>query len=1458
MAIVSDVEIRLRADIARLQQDMTRARQSVSSFTSDTKKLLGGFAAAFSLKAVVSELITAQREFDKLNSSLVTATGSSASAAKAFGALQAFAASTPYSVAEATEAFIKLRNLGLTPSERALGSYGNTAAAMGKGLNQMIEAVADAATGEFERLKEFGIKAKQNGDKVMFTFQGVTKSIGNNAKDIEAYLMKIGETDFAGAMERRANKLDGALSNLGDTWQSVERSFNSNGFGEGVMSVVLALSGALTDLAAIIDTVGGAASKEGEKIKEASGLHTVLTETFKGIAAVAVLVAAGIKEVGEEIGALAALAQAVGKGDWAGAKAIIAAREADMASLKTATEAKINAIGKADKVAAAAREKEAAEIAKNGTDRLAGFAKEISAEEKKNQALLAIVDITNKLNGVDKDTVGNLAKLKTALDTGAISQADYAKYTAQIKKETTEASTAYKNQVKALDLSSDAIKRRAAAQAFANQQEAERVAFLNRTGQMNDADAIAKKGALELDTLEQSRKALAAQLVLEKQHIDNKQKIADLNGQIAAADKAIDAKKLRNDEAIFEQEQKSYREAITHKADLIEAAQQESLTQQQATRDLQDEIDALGLTGMQLAEVTAARLRDRAAALDRRAEIGIIEDVNDALRAQAEELRKQADLGLTRERVQEQQKFWGTIEQTAHDTFVSIGDGGADMWKRLRDTGKNLFFEWLYQMTLKKWIINVGASFDGASATAGIANSMGGSTSVAGSLGNLYSSLSGGMTAAGSLGSGFMGSVAGGLNGAGVGSGLTSAAGLQIGNSIASVVGPEIAGALSSGLGALAAAAPYAAAAAAIYYVGKKAFGMGPKEFSGNSTLSGWISGNGSLDANNYADWTKQGGWLRSDQHGSDRLPVDPQMAAALVSTYQNIKDSTAQYAKALGLNADDIANRAQDLTIQFTKDDAANQKAIADFFSGVADNVAREVLPSMDLFMRAGETAGQTMQRLAVNATGVDQILAMLGTTTEKVFGTVSNVSILARERLLELAGGLDALATQTSYYYQNFLTEGDRVALMQKPLHDALAALGFAGLTTTEDFKAAVDGLVSSGKVATEEGAKQYAGLLALAPQFKTVADYLKGVSDAAAQTAKDLADAKAALVDSNRSTLSGIADGALSALGRAVEAEKARVDAALQDTLGKLDTSIASVNDTIARTGDLSKALKGAITAPGLDNGARADVGRAEISAALAIAKASGILPTADSLANALSAVTQDSSDGFSSAADYQRAVARTNSELEALGGLTDGQLNTAQMQLQVLQDQKAAAQAAHDTELARLDGILASAQAELDAINGVATGVLAVVDAVRAVRVALDALKGAPTSASDAAPAGITTVEDLYRKVLGRDGDAAGIAFWKKAFGDAVDQSEYLDFVKGAQAELQGMLSPPVVESTTSGSMSGSSAMLSELQTLNARMATVEVAMNNTATATGQFAQQFNQVSGGGNALATEAI
>mgnify|MGYP000358221422 CR=1 FL=1 len=176
-----------------------------------------GVAAA---TAFAFNLLKVNREFESLRSSLITTTGSAENATIAFKGIQEFAAKTPFAISELTDAFIKLGNLGLAPSERALTSYGNTAGALGVSLNQVVEAVADATTGEFERLKSFGITTKSEADKVKFTFRGLTREVGKNAAEIQDFLIGLGENEFASGMKRQADTIDGAISNMSDSWDS--------------------------------------------------------------------------------------------------------------------------------------------------------------------------------------------------------------------------------------------------------------------------------------------------------------------------------------------------------------------------------------------------------------------------------------------------------------------------------------------------------------------------------------------------------------------------------------------------------------------------------------------------------------------------------------------------------------------------------------------------------------------------------------------------------------------------------------------------------------------------------------------------------------------------------------------------------------------------------------------------------------------------------------------------------------------------------------------------------------------------------------------------------------------------------------------------------------------------------------------------------------------------------------
>ncbi len=217
---VDATEARLAAvELERLGAAGGHTATSMTAVERATKLLAGAFAGLTAIE-VAKQIIGVNREFETLKTSLITTTGSVEKAGLAFRFIQDFAAKTPFDVQQVTESFIKLGNLGLKPSEEALRSYGNTAAAQAKPIMQMIEAVADAATGEFERLKEFGIKAKVHGDNVNFVFQGVTTEVKNNAQAIEGYLIHMGNTKFGDAMANQSNTMNGAISNLGDTWNA--------------------------------------------------------------------------------------------------------------------------------------------------------------------------------------------------------------------------------------------------------------------------------------------------------------------------------------------------------------------------------------------------------------------------------------------------------------------------------------------------------------------------------------------------------------------------------------------------------------------------------------------------------------------------------------------------------------------------------------------------------------------------------------------------------------------------------------------------------------------------------------------------------------------------------------------------------------------------------------------------------------------------------------------------------------------------------------------------------------------------------------------------------------------------------------------------------------------------------------------------------------------------------------
>jgi hypothetical protein len=260
---------RLDKDLREVDKASAKAGQRLEGMSRNFRASMAGLAIGVAFGALVRGIYQTTKEFQKLEASLETVTGSAEAADAAFAMIEDFASRTPYQLDQVVGAFIKLQALGLDPSKESLQSYGNTASAMGKDLNQMIEAVADAATGEFERLKEFGIKSRSEGKQVTFTFQGVATTVRNEASAIEGYLRKLGEVQFAGAMERQMNTLGGAISNLEDAYASLLRKMGEDSgladtLTESVRGLTAAISdpaftGALVTAATLISKIGSAA-----------------------------------------------------------------------------------------------------------------------------------------------------------------------------------------------------------------------------------------------------------------------------------------------------------------------------------------------------------------------------------------------------------------------------------------------------------------------------------------------------------------------------------------------------------------------------------------------------------------------------------------------------------------------------------------------------------------------------------------------------------------------------------------------------------------------------------------------------------------------------------------------------------------------------------------------------------------------------------------------------------------------------------------------------------------------------------------------------------------------------------------------------------------------------------------------------------------------------------------------
>jgi len=261
------------------------------------------------------------------------------------------------------------------------------------------------------------------------------------------------------------------------------------------------------------------------------------------------------------------------------------------------------------------------------------------------------------------------------------------------------------------------------------------------------------------------------------------------------------------------------------------------------------------------------------------------------------------------------------------------------------------------------------------------------------------------------------------------------------------------------------------------------------------------------LQASSYADTKTDGGWFHSDKYRTATESLGPEANAQFSQAVRDMADAVQEAGKLLGLGGDAFTQRLNSFVVDLgkisTKDLKADeiQKQLEAAFSKVGDDMARWSVDGLTQLQKVGEGALETLVRVAANYANLDAVLASVG----KTFGATGLSSIKARESFIELAGGIDELASKTAGFAENFLTEAERLAPVQKYVADQLASMGLAGLRSRESFKQYVLGLDMS----SEAQRQQFVALMDLQEAFAKVYPEI-------VDTTITLAGAKTALAD------------------------------------------------------------------------------------------------------------------------------------------------------------------------------------------------------------------------------------------------------------------------------------------------------------------------------------------------------
>lgn len=207
-------------------------------------------------------------------------------------------------------------------------------------------------------------------------------------------------------------------------------------------------------------------------------------------------------------------------------------------------------------------------------------------------------------------------------------------------------------------------------------------------------------------------------------------------------------------------------------------------------------------------------------------------------------------------------------------------------------------------------------------------------------------------------------------------------------------------------------------------------------------------------------------------------------------------------------------------------------QKELSSIIGSVLDDASLAIFSTFEKFAQFGEGMTETVIRVVDTNVKINQALKNMGVgfdvskdysstvinTTTQFFGMLGKVvttyfgktSQQITEALAQAAGGLENFLDQSKFFTENFSTEAERLAPVQAAVTAEMSRLGYAGITTREQFKALVQGL----NLGTDAGIQTYQALMNVQEGFIKVTESAVKQAEEASRLAQEETDERKTL--------------------------------------------------------------------------------------------------------------------------------------------------------------------------------------------------------------------------------------------------------------------------------------------------------------------------------------------------------